>query len=334
MLDLFRRVVTTRDSRGKPAVLSDMTVTLRAFAGADAKGVVVWTTRAVPADNVRDLEGDRRDPGLLLKRGSAMRVTQFGPGYATPMHRTRSIDYIVVLAGDLEMELDSGAVVPLRAGDAVVQRGGMHRWRNPSANEPCRIMIVMVEAEPVSVDGKKLKATPAWLTLAAGLISTIRPEAAHPAATARASADGMRTIVTAHDEAGKTVVLSDRETPSGAPIATGARSATLWSTPTVPARNSGDAPRSRDENEEEFRGGSAFRIVELEPGSTTPFSRTASIDYVIVLTGEVELVLDGGETTRLRALDTAVQRGERCAWRNPGAEARCRLAICGIEARP
>ena len=70
------------------------------------------------------------------------------------MHRTFSIDYGIILTGQLELELDGGEIVPLSAGDIVVQRGTNHIWRNPSTDTVCRVAFVLIEAKPVLVDGK------------------------------------------------------------------------------------------------------------------------------------------------------------------------------------
>ncbi|HEY2052072.1 MAG TPA: cupin domain-containing protein [Caulobacteraceae bacterium] len=173
MTENIRRIVTTHDDRGAAIVLSDTGVAMKGLAGADAKSAVVWTTGSVPADNLFDDAGDTRDAGASLKDGSVLRVTEFGPGFVSPMHRTLSIDYAMVLSGVLEMELDSGAVVSLRPGDTVVQRGGAHLWRNPSPDTPCRILICMIEAQPVVVDGRTLKQTPTWRMLASLLQSKL-----------------------------------------------------------------------------------------------------------------------------------------------------------------
>jgi len=165
----IRRVVTTHDETGAAVILSDDQVAMAPFPGADAKGAVVWTTGSVPADNASDVKGDRRDVGASLRGGSVMRITEFGPGFVSPMHRTLSIDYALVLSGELEMELDSGALVRLRSGDTVVQRGGAHLWRNPSPDMPCRIVVCMIEAHPVTIGAKRLEQTPAW-RMAADLI--------------------------------------------------------------------------------------------------------------------------------------------------------------------
>jgi mannose-6-phosphate isomerase-like protein (cupin superfamily) len=72
------------------------------------------------------------------------------------MHRTNSIDYGIVLSGQLELELDDERVTLLGPGDIVVQRGTMHRWRNPSRSEVCRIAFILIEAPPYRHDGQPL----------------------------------------------------------------------------------------------------------------------------------------------------------------------------------
>ena len=60
------------------------------------------------------------------------------------MHTTRTIDYGIVLSGEIDLELDEGEV-HLKAGDVVVQRGTRHAWRNRSS-EPCRIAFVLIDS--------------------------------------------------------------------------------------------------------------------------------------------------------------------------------------------
>jgi quercetin dioxygenase-like cupin family protein len=162
----IRRVVTSHNEGGEAILLSDDTVRLAPLFGDEMQGAVIWTTGSVPADNVNDTQGDRRDPGASLRGGSVMRVTEFSPGFATPMHRTLSIDYAMVLSGEIELELDSGSVVRLRKGDVIVQRGSAHLWRNSSADTPCRIVICMIEAQPATAGTRTLKPTPTWKMLA------------------------------------------------------------------------------------------------------------------------------------------------------------------------
>ncbi|MGA7489033.1 MAG: cupin domain-containing protein [Xanthobacteraceae bacterium] len=71
--------------------------------------------------------------------------------------RTESVDYAIVMSGEIVMEID-GATVHLRPGDVLVQRGTIHNWTNPGT-EPCIIAFVLVAAKPVERAGKILGAT-------------------------------------------------------------------------------------------------------------------------------------------------------------------------------
>ena len=73
------------------------------------------------------------------------------------MHRTDSIDYAVVMSGEIDMELDNGVSVHLKAGDTLVQRGTIHNWMN-RGTEPCVIAFILIAAKPVSVAGQTLHA--------------------------------------------------------------------------------------------------------------------------------------------------------------------------------
>lgn len=152
----FRRVVTDHGPDGAAIIRSDETLTPTRIANGQADFQLVWTTASVPADNGRYVDGAAADAGLTLKKGSVIRVVDLPPAASSPMHRSFSIDYGVVLSGELELELDGGDVVRLAAGDIVVQRGTNHRWRNPSVDTVCRVVFVLIEASPVTIDGRVL----------------------------------------------------------------------------------------------------------------------------------------------------------------------------------
>lgn len=78
------------------------------------------------------------------------------PGKSSPMHSTNSLDYGIVLSGQLELEVDDGAQPLLGQGDIVIQRGTIHLWRNPSQTETCRVVFVLTEAHAVEVNGEAL----------------------------------------------------------------------------------------------------------------------------------------------------------------------------------
>jgi quercetin dioxygenase-like cupin family protein len=78
------------------------------------------------------------------------------PGAVSPMHRTVSLDYGVVLEGEMELVLDSGETRLLKRGDLAVQRGTLHAWRNTNKTEWARMLYFLQESEPLEVGGAKL----------------------------------------------------------------------------------------------------------------------------------------------------------------------------------
>ena len=155
-LPTVRRVITGHDKKGKAVFRDDRSFTPQDIPGGDAAFALIWTTPTVPADNNDPIDGRDRDAGLTLHQGSVIRVVDMLPGGTSPMHRTSSVDYGIVMSGRVELELDDGAKTLLGPGDIVVQRGTIHLWRNPSDSEICRIVFILIEAKPYVHDGKPL----------------------------------------------------------------------------------------------------------------------------------------------------------------------------------
>ena len=152
----IRRIVTEHDSEGRSVFRSDDEVTAKLVPSGDAEMALIWTTQSVPADNNNDTAGADPRAGVTLKGGSVIRTVYMKPGASSPMHRSHSIDYGIVISGDLELDLDGGETVLLHPGDIVVQRGTNHLWRNPSQTEWTRIVFVLIEAGPVVVNGAEI----------------------------------------------------------------------------------------------------------------------------------------------------------------------------------
>jgi quercetin dioxygenase-like cupin family protein len=72
------------------------------------------------------------------------------------MHRTVSLDYGIVIYGEVELVLDSGETRILKAGDVAVQRGTNHAWRNTSDTKWARMMYVLQPSLPLEINGKPL----------------------------------------------------------------------------------------------------------------------------------------------------------------------------------
>ncbi|MEY2854379.1 MAG: hypothetical protein RL030_1511 [Pseudomonadota bacterium] len=123
--------------------------------GGVAGFLLVWTTATVPADNNDEIDGRLREAGLTINHGSVIRVVDMLPGCESPMHRTSSIDYGVVLTNEIELELDGGGKRTVHAGGIIVQRGTNHLWRN-TTDKPTRIVFVLIEAAPYQHNGAPL----------------------------------------------------------------------------------------------------------------------------------------------------------------------------------
>jgi len=151
-----RRVITGHDASGRAIVKIDE-VSQKVFSGRPGATVCnVWTTEGFPVDNDGPADAGLRQVGTTLANGTIFRVIEFAPGLAARNHRTDSIDYIVVISGEIDMELD-GSVVHLRAGDVMVQRGTIHNWVN-RGTEPCVLAVVLIAAKSVEAGGKILPA--------------------------------------------------------------------------------------------------------------------------------------------------------------------------------
>jgi quercetin dioxygenase-like cupin family protein len=117
--------------------------------------VEVWNTAAMPAP-IAATEPDPTEISLAVPpeaNGTKIRINEFPPGCVSPTHRTESVDYGIVLAGEMVLILDDDETV-LRAGDVVVQRGTDHRWENRSGDW-ARMAFILVDG----VFTDELKAT-------------------------------------------------------------------------------------------------------------------------------------------------------------------------------
>lgn len=143
----LRRIVTGHSSQGKAHFRSVDELKLEPIDSGDALFATIWSTAEVPVNLNDETEGRDRHVGLTLEGGSVLRVVEMLPGQVSPMHRTNSIDYGVVISGSVELELDDGVTELCTPGDVIVQRGTMHLWRNPSQSEVCRIIFILIESQ-------------------------------------------------------------------------------------------------------------------------------------------------------------------------------------------
>jgi mannose-6-phosphate isomerase-like protein (cupin superfamily) len=168
-----RRVVTGHDADGKAVVLIDAPTPYVNQRGEGNVVQLLWITNETPADLSHTRDQANQKTGVPPPHnGSICRVVDFAPydgkvpqgvdhheilkqmgidpatqGYQRHIftHRTRSIDYAIVLEGEIDMLLDD-TEVHVKAGDILVQQGTNHAWVNKSG-KPCRICFVLIDSE-------------------------------------------------------------------------------------------------------------------------------------------------------------------------------------------
>ncbi|KAI9037631.1 cupin domain-containing protein [Aspergillus affinis] len=143
----LRRVVTTHNGR-QSSVLSD--TYLSPTDGFAAKAATIWITHRYPAELKSADPSDDLRSRQMYSRGSLIRVVDFPPNSTGHNHRTMSLDYAIVLSGELEMLLDDGSKTRVQAGDVIVQQATMHQWNNPT-EKPTRVIFVLLPSEPFVV---------------------------------------------------------------------------------------------------------------------------------------------------------------------------------------
>ncbi len=169
-------VVTGQNDESKSIIVSDGDAPhVHVFDSSGGLTVTdLWLTGSIPADNLANDELGWRNYSIEPPpKGAVFRVIDYPPdkvrfknidreaayrdmgaahnlvkgdtGY--PMHKTRTIDFAVILSGEIYAVMDEGEVL-LKAGDCLVQRGTSHAWSNRS-DEPCRIAFVLIDAKPI-----------------------------------------------------------------------------------------------------------------------------------------------------------------------------------------
>jgi mannose-6-phosphate isomerase-like protein (cupin superfamily) len=169
----IRRIVTGHDATGKAIIEMDGIVPKKVRPGTGFVSSLLWVTDESPVR--MDLRQDRADRTIGVPpppHGSILRVVDFPPVTAEAesvdqkeliasmgashnaqggqparhafMHRTKSVDYAIVLQGEIDMLLDDSEV-HMKAGDFMVQQGTNHAWVNRS-DQVCRIAFVLIDA--------------------------------------------------------------------------------------------------------------------------------------------------------------------------------------------
>jgi mannose-6-phosphate isomerase-like protein (cupin superfamily) len=173
-----RLVITGNNDKGKSVIVSDDdSRRMRVFERYGGSAVTdLWMTTSMPADNERIEDPGSRDFTIEPpSRGTVFRVIEYPPDTVRlanmdreaafremgashamvkedarhpGMHRTDTLDYVVILSGEIYAVMDEDEVL-LKAGDCLIQRGTNHAWSNRT-DQPCRIAFVLIDALPIS----------------------------------------------------------------------------------------------------------------------------------------------------------------------------------------
>ena len=149
----IRRVVTGHDKHNVAKVIKDAPATNAKSSSPGTISTLIWSTDAAPADiaigeTVEDL-GARILGTAPPANGTRFTVIDFPPGNPGRMHRTETVDYVIVIAGEIDMDMDD-STVKLKAGDVMVQRGTNHAWVN-RGTERARVAFVLIDAKPLGI---------------------------------------------------------------------------------------------------------------------------------------------------------------------------------------
>jgi quercetin dioxygenase-like cupin family protein len=150
---ILRRVVTGHAADMTAKVLMDGAALNAKYSPEGVVSTLIWSTDGAPAsipigDDVEDM-GARILGTAPPSNGSRFAVITIPAGVSGRMHRTNSLDYVVMIDGELDMLLDEGSVT-IKAGDVLVQRGTNHNWCNVS-DAPATAAFVLLDAEPIEV---------------------------------------------------------------------------------------------------------------------------------------------------------------------------------------
>jgi uncharacterized cupin superfamily protein len=160
---VVRRIVTGHDADGKAVVASDERLTaVSRRIGANITGCEIWSTDRMPVDNSAAAAAAQQ-AGFVKRynyvgtgQGTVIRITEWAPGHARFTHRTETVDYAILLSGEIDLELENDEVVHMKPGDVVVQRGTTHTWVN-RGTVPAVTAFILIDANPAEVNGELLR---------------------------------------------------------------------------------------------------------------------------------------------------------------------------------
>ena len=157
-----RRIVTGHNASGKAVIKTDEQIAAVPRIGAGISGAEIWSTDQMPIDNsaadAAQRAGFVKHTNYVGDGGcTTFRINEWAPGHARFTHRTETLDYAIVLSGEIDCELENGEAVHLKSGDVMIQRGTIHTWVNRGSASAVTAFI-LIDAKPVEVNGTEMRA--------------------------------------------------------------------------------------------------------------------------------------------------------------------------------
>lgn len=162
------RYITTHSASGKSVLETTVPSPAVWRHIPEASFFLAYVTKTFPVDVKDDVDiptytdALASPPQITVPGGTVLRVVDLGPSTSSPMHRTVSMDYTIILEGEVELELDSGETKVMRRGDMCVQRATNQSWRNNSQTDWARILYVYVDSTKPVVRGRELGESTLW----------------------------------------------------------------------------------------------------------------------------------------------------------------------------
>ncbi|KAK4556986.1 hypothetical protein LTR86_005967 [Recurvomyces mirabilis] len=160
-----QRYITAHDDRGKSIFSTIDSAAVYEEINHDMDFFLAYASFDYPVQMQQDSDLTQYDKAytgpqlpIVIAGGTVLRVCNFAPGSTTAMHRSLSLDYGIVVAGEVELLLDSGETRLMKAGDISIQRGTMHAWKTPEHQTGwSRMVFILQDAEGLEIGGVALK---------------------------------------------------------------------------------------------------------------------------------------------------------------------------------
>jgi len=150
----MRRVVTSHNEKGQAIVARHSEISTQILPHG-AGTALIWSSDSSPAD-VNSNDDKALDETGFVNNGSYFRIVDLPPKSEGALHRSLSLDYVIVQKGRVTLHLDDGTKTNLNQGDFVIQQATMHGWDNDS-DEWARILAIMMPAKPPVIAGQELQ---------------------------------------------------------------------------------------------------------------------------------------------------------------------------------